>query len=175
MVSALASVLMVIAEKGFRDEEFSIPLKILRSAGHKVEVASTSANVAEGKLGMKVKPDMSIDAVDPDRYDAVVVVGGPGTPSYIWPNKKLQRVMVKVYEKGGVVAAICLAPAVLARADLLKGKKATIFRTAESVGELEVAGCSLQGDHVVVDGRIITADGPDAAKPFGDALVKLLK
>lgn len=175
MVSPLASVLMVIAEKGFRDEEFSIPCEILKSAGHNVEVASTSSIVAEGKLGMRVKPDKSIDAADPDNYNAIIVVGGPGTPSYIWPNRHLHQVIRKIYEKGGFVAAICLAPAVLARAGILKGRKATIYRTAESISEMEAGGCSLQDSHVVSDGRIITADGPDAAKAFGEALVKLLK
>lgn len=170
----MSRILSVIAEKGFRDEEFTIPLEILKSAGHRVEVASTSAKVAEGKLGMRVTPDLSIDAVDPDQYDAIVVTGGPGTPTYIWPNKCLHRALARVYEKGGVVAAICLAPAVLARAGLLKGKKATVFRTPDSIAEMEAAGSLLQNSHVVIDGRIVTADGPDAARSFGEALVKLL-
>lgn len=170
----MARILSVVAEKGFRDEEFSVPFEVLKSAGHKVEVASTSMGVAEGKLGMRVKPDLSIDHADPDRYDAIVVAGGPGTPTYIWPNRDLQKVLVRVHEKGGVVAAICLAPAVLARAGLLRGRKATIFRTPDSVREMEKAGSLLQSDNVVVDGRIVTANGPDASRPFAEAIARLL-
>lgn len=167
-------ILSVIAEKGFRDEEFAIPLEMFRSAGHRVEVASTSAAVAEGKLGMRVTPDLCIEEALPDLYDAIVVTGGPSTPTYIWPNRHLQAALTKVHGKGGIVAAICLAPAVLARAGLLKGKRVTTFRTPDSLEELRAAGSLLRDDHVVVDGRIVTADGPAAARPFAEAVLRLL-
>lgn len=170
----MSRILSVIAERGFRDEEFAVPLEIFRSAGHRVEVASTSRAVAEGKLGMRVTPDLCIEEADPDTYDAIVVAGGPSTPTYIWPNRHLQAALAKVHGKGGVVAAICLAPAVLARAGLLKGKKVTTFRTPESMEELRAAGGLLKDDPVVVDGMVVTADGPAAAKAFAEAILKLL-
>jgi protease I len=171
----MAKILIAIAEKGFRDEEFTEPYKILKNAGHAVTVASTSVGEAQGKLGLRVKPNVSIDRVDPSQYDAIVVVGGPGTPAYIWPNTALQKALRAVYDKGGIVAAICLAPVVLARAGLIKNKKCTVFPTTESLTEIKVAGGLLQDQPVVVDGRIVTGNGPDAATTFGEALLKLLK
>jgi protease I len=174
MVPHLAKVLMVISEKGFRDEEFSEPFRILKESDHIVTIASSSAGEAQGKLGMRVKPDVSLGSFDPSGYDAVVVVGGPGTPAYLWPNKALHTALATVYSKGGIVAAICLAPVAFARSGLIKGKKCTVFQTPESVHEMESAGCLLQKDHVIVDGKIITADGPAAATAFGEAILKLL-
>lgn len=170
----MARVLSIIAEKGFRDEEFAIPYEILKGAGHAVDVASTSPGEAVGKLGLRVKPDLPVGKADPGNYSAVLVSGGPTTPVYIWPNGSIHRVLLAVHGNGGVVAAICLAPAVLARVGLLKGKRATVFRTPDSLREMEAGGCALQADHVVVDGRIVTADGPDAAREFGRAVLRLL-
>jgi len=170
----LSRILSVIAEKGFRDEEFAVPYGILKDAGHRVDIASTSPGDAVGKLGMRVKPDLTVDRAEPDHYGAVLVSGGPTTPVYIWPNEHLHRILLRVYEKGGAVAAICLAPAVLARVGLLKGMKATIFRTPDSIKEMNAGGCTLLSDHVVVEGRIVTADGPDAARQFGEAVLKLI-
>jgi len=166
--------LMVIAEKMFRDEEFAEPYEILKAAGHRITVASSSPGVAEGKLGMKVKPDTTLDAVDPSAYDAIVIAGGPGAPKYLADSAPLHRALREVYGKGGVIAAICIAPITLTRAGLLKGRKATVFPDEGARDEMERGGCSLQGDHVVVDGRIVTADGPKAAKEFGEAVRKLL-
>ena len=171
----MARVLIVIAEKMFRDEEFAEPKAIIASAGHDVVVASSSSGEAKGKLGMVVKPDLSIDAVSADEFDAVVVAGGPGSQTYLWPNKRLHQAVRSIAEKGGVVAAICLAPVVLARAGVIRGRRCTVFPTAESLREMEDAGCMLVKDHVVVDGNIVTADGPSAAREFGEAVLKLLR
>jgi protease I len=170
----MTKVLMVISERGFRDEEFGEPFKILKAAGHSVTVAGSSPREASGMLGMRVKPDAEIDSVNPSDYDAVVVVGGSGTPTHLWPSKALQQALRTVYERNGVVAAICLAPVTLARAGLIKGRRCTVYRTPESISEMEKGGCMLQRDQVVVDGRIVTADGPTAAKTFGEAIIKLL-
>ncbi|MDD1666685.1 MAG: DJ-1/PfpI family protein, partial [Methanomicrobiales archaeon] len=68
-------------------------------------------------------------------------------------------------------AAICLSPVVLARAGVLSGKKATVFRTADSVAEMRKGGADLRGEPVVVDGRFVTANGPAVARRFGEAVV----
>ncbi|MDI9644426.1 MAG: DJ-1/PfpI family protein [Candidatus Verstraetearchaeota archaeon] len=170
----MAKVLIVVAEKGFRDEEFDIPYKAFKAAGHDVTVASTGPGFAEGKLGMRIKPDTTVDSVDPSGLDALVIAGGPGSPAYLWANKRLHELIRSVAGRGGVVAAICLAPVALARAGVLVGRNCTVYRTPESVREMEAAGGKLQKDHVVVDGRLVTGDGPEAAKPFAEAILKLL-
>jgi protease I len=78
------------------------------------------------------------------------------------------------HQSGKVVAAICLAPAVLARAGILKGKKATYYESPASFREMKIGGAVLTNAPVVKDGRIITANGPTASQAFADAIVKAL-
>jgi len=71
-----------------------------------------------------------------------------------------------------VVGAICIAPGILARAGILKGRKATVFPS--EIEALKRNGAFYTALPVVIDGRIVTASGPEAAEEFGKALVKTL-
>jgi len=70
------------------------------------------------------------------------------------------------------VGAICIAPGILARAGILKDKKATVFPS--EIETLKREGAHYSALPVVIDGKIVTADGPEAAEGFGKALVKTL-
>jgi protease I len=165
-------VLMIIAPRGFRDEEFQEPKIILEKEGFKVVVASTVAGTAEGMFGLNVTPDTTVDKVNPTEFDAVAVVGGSGSPTYLWNNVQVQKIVQALHQKGGLVSAICLSPVVLAKAGLLKGKKATVFRTADSITELKKGGALISDAPVVVDEKIITGKGPEAAREFGRKIVE---
>ena len=78
------------------------------------------------------------------------------------------------YQKGKVVAAICLATVVLARAGILKGKKATYYDSPVSFREMKAAGAVITNAPVVRDARVITANGPSASKAFADEIVHAL-
>jgi protease I len=83
--------------------------------------------------------------------------------------------MVKYFHGSAkVVAAICLAPVVLARAGILKGKKATYFNSPVSFREMRAGGAVLVDKAVVTDSRIVTANGPAAAAEFADAFIRTL-
>lgn len=164
-------VVLVIAEKVFRDEEYLIPKKILEEAGVEVITASTTTREAEGKLGARVKPDILLKEVNPDEIDALVFVGGGGAEQYFEDPEAHVRAK-KMVDSGKLLGAICIAPVILARAGLLKGKKATVW--VDGADELKKNGALYTGNPVEVDGRIITANGPQSAGAFGRELVKLL-
>jgi len=167
-------VLMIIAPMNFRDEEFREPKAILEKEGAKIVVASTEAGRAKGMFGMQVVPDTTVDKVDPAKFDAVVVVGGGGSRTYLWDNLHVQKIVQALHRKGGIVAAICISPAVFARAGLLRGRKATVFPSADAISELKKAGAVVSDAPVMVDGKIITGKGPEAAKEFGQKIVESL-
>lgn len=172
-MNALAGkrVLMVIASSKFRDEEYEQPRKSLESAGIKVTVASSSLATAEGMLGMKVKPDVLIGEAKESDYDGIVFVGGGGAREY-FDSTVAHRLARDFSGHGKLTSAICIAPATLANAGLLKGKKATSFPSSEAT--LKSQGAIVTGEPVAVDGMIVTAVGPEAAKLFGTKLVELL-
>ncbi len=158
---------MIIAPRDFRDEEFQEPKSILEREDVKVVVASTVAGPARGMFGMQVTPDTTVDEVSPADFDAVVIVGGSGSQIHLWNNSKVQKIVQVLHQSGGLVAAICISPVVLAKAGLLEDKKATVFRTATTINELKRGGAQISDAPVVVDGRIITGRGPEAAREFG--------
>jgi protease I len=169
------NILMVIAPQNFRDEEFLEPKKIFEDAGAKVVVASPSLSVATGMLGAKVTPNITISEVNINEYDAIVVVGGIGSKQYLWENEELRGLVKKASNQGKIVSAICLSPAILARAGLLEGKNATVFPSGDAIEELNKGGAVYISRDVVVSGNIVTANGPDAAREFGNKVVEKLK
>jgi protease I len=164
-------VLVVIASKNFRDEEYHVPRKMLEENGARVTVACSKLDPAKGMLGAVVKPDLLLKDAKAADYDAVVFVGGSGSPEY-WNDATAHALAKAFHEKGKPTTAICLAPVTLAKAGLLKGRKATVWSDAQK--ELKAAGASLQTQGCVSDGNLITADGPQSAEAFGSALVKAL-
>jgi len=168
----MKKVVMVIAHETFRDEELLEPQAILAKQGITVSVASTSLSPATGKLGAKVKPDILLKDVSPDAYDAVVFVGGGGATLY-FDDPVAHRLIQDAYAQGKIVAAICIAPVILAKAGILKGKRATCwFEEGDTLTRL---GVSFTGALVEKEGTILTANGPAAAKAFALALVEMLK
>jgi protease I len=164
-------VLMVIAKSKFRDEEYLEPRKTLESEGASITVASSSLDTAEGMLGLKVKPDILISDVKESDYDGIVFVGGGGAKEY-FDSPVAHKLAQSFYSHGKLTSAICIAPAILANAGLLKGKKATSFPSSE--GMLKAKGAVFTGNGVESDGKIVTGVGPEAAKKFGAKLVEIL-
>lgn len=167
-------VLMVIAPNQFRDEELIEPRKIFLAEGAEVHIAACQNGEAKGMLGASIKPDLLVSDAKADDYDALVVVGGMGSPTYLWGDDQLHELLQKLESSNKVVAAICLSGAVLANAGLLRGKRATVYATPDSVKALEAGGAQYVHEPVVRDGRVITADGPDAAKDFGLEIAKAI-
>ena len=167
-------ILMVIAPKKFRDEELNQPREIFIREGASVEIASTSLGEARGMFGAKAKIDLLIKDVDYNNYDAIVVVGGMGSPEYLWGDTTLQSIISEAKKSGKVVAAICLSGVVLARAGILRGIEATVYRTTESMNEYSKWEAKYNPNNVVKSGSIITADGPAAARNFGNTIVDAL-
>ncbi len=112
-------VLMIIAPENFRDEELLHTREEQERAGTKVTLASTKT-AAKGLLGARVTPDIKLDQVSLDDYDAVVFVGGPGASIY-FDDKRALSISSEALGKGKKICAICIAPTILANAGVLKG------------------------------------------------------
>jgi protease I len=122
-------------------------------------------------LGAKVTPDLLLADAKSSDYQGVVVVGGMGSPEYLWNDSKLHEIVREQSKENKVVASICLSGAVLANAGVLKGKKATVWPMDESLKALSDGGAQYQEQPVVQDGKLITANGPEAAQKFGETII----
>ncbi|MBW2994942.1 DJ-1/PfpI family protein [Candidatus Woesearchaeota archaeon] len=164
----MAKILMIVAPEGFRDEECFVPKKVFEENKAEVTIASKDVKEAKGKLGGKIKVDMDISDAEVNDYDAIVFIGGPGAAAY-FEDDIAQAIAKEAYDSGKVVAAICIAPSILANAGILKGKKATVYPSEEE--NLKDKGAEYTGESLTIDGKIITANGPDAAEDFAKEIV----
>ncbi|MBW2980723.1 DJ-1/PfpI family protein [Candidatus Woesearchaeota archaeon] len=163
--------LMIIAQNNFRDEELTEPKAVLEGAGIEVQVASITTNTAKGMLGMEVTPDLAVKDANVDDYDAIVVIGGAGSPE-LANHKEVLDLLVDAESKGKIIGSICMGPTVLAKAGILKGRKATVF--SSGADDVKAGGAVYINQDVVVDGKLVTAVGPAAAKAFGTKLVEVM-
>lgn len=174
MEKKAGKILMIIAPENFRDEELLHPREVFLSHGAEVTVASTKKGVANGKFGHKENVTVTLDDVAGQTFDAVVIVGGGGSPQYLWDNKRAHEIVRRHHEMGKVVSAICLSGAVLAKAGLLSGVEATVWKSDESMKVYKDCGVKFVDKPVVRSGKIITGNGPAAARDFGQAILSAL-
>jgi len=162
---------MLISENGFRDEELFVSQKALKESGIEVKIASTTLGEVRGASGGKAKPDILLRDINPQEYDAIILVGG-GASSQYWDDPLAHQLVREADRNQRIVAAICIAPVTLARAGILKNRQATVWDS--EAYQLENEGASYIAKPVVKDGNIITASGPQATREFSDAIVKAL-
>ena len=173
-------ILMIIPPEKFRDEEFFVPREYFEGHGLKVVVASTRKGECHGMFGKHAEAELSMKDVNVDDYAAIVFVGGGGTP-IVRSEEESTNIAREGVAAGKVMGALCWAPTILAKAGVLKGKKATVWhgddaeygKTTDEL--LKDFGAAVGSEGLVVDGRIVTADGPANAKGFAEAIVKLIK
>lgn len=170
---------MAVAAENFRDEEFTVPRGYFESKGIAVTVASTRKGMCRGVMGAQANATLSLAEVDVSNFDGVVFVGGPGTPA-VRRDLDAMRIAKQFASAGKVVSAICWAGTILAKAGVLRGKKATVWygddpEMGMSTGDyLKKMGANYTGEPVTVDGKFVTADGPRSAKRFAEEIVKVL-
>lgn len=165
------NVLLVVAYEMFRDEEYDEPRRALERAGNQVTVASSALGEATGRFGLTASVDVLVKDTNMADYDAVVYIGGPGAREY-FDDPAAHKLAVEAAAAGKVIGAICIGPHTPAAAGVLKGKTATCFPSEADT--LKRHGATYTGAEVEVDGNIVTASGPEAAKEFGEKLVEAL-
>ncbi|MFA6991906.1 MAG: DJ-1/PfpI family protein [Candidatus Gracilibacteria bacterium] len=162
----MAKVLMIIGPERFQEIEYNNPKKVLEKNGHTVITCSTQ-KMCMGHMGNTVTADVLIKEVNTDDYAAIIFVGGPGCHAY-FEDKTAHRIANEFFKKGKLTCAICSAPAILANAGILKGKKTTCFPAEIEI--LKDKEAISTGAPVEKDGNIITASGAPAATAFGETI-----
>jgi protease I len=168
---------IIVAFRDFRDEEYFVPKEILEKAGVEIKTASNQKGKAIGADGGEVEVNLLVSEVKPADFDAVVFIGGPGCLSSL-DNEDSYKVAKETISEGKVLAAICISPVILAKAGILEGKKATVWNSImdkSAIKILEENDTVYQDKAVVVDGKIITGNGPAAGKEFGKAIIDAIE
>jgi len=165
-------VVIIVAQSDFRDEELLEPKTILERNGIEVKIASTSLSSSKGMLGTEVMPDMLVGDINIRDFAAIIFIGGIGAIQY-WDDEIAHRLIQEAARSDRLVAAICIAPVTLARAGVLRGKRATVWPS--EADKLKSAQADYTGRPVERDGNIITASGPTAAREFANAILEAIR
>lgn len=166
-------ILMILASKDFRDEEYSFPREVFEREKMTVITASTE-KVSVGRFGLRVSIDKQLHEIFAKDFDVVFWVGGGGCFAF-QENKEAKRIAREFLEQEKFIAAICAAPRLLLAWGVLKGKKMTGWNGDGALESLAAKGGAVYtGNDVVRDGKFLTADGPDSARKAGEMLLEML-
>lgn len=163
---------------GYEPLEALGPMDVLHRANIDAKFVSLSDDlVPESTQGYGIQAHLTWDEfiaeVDTDSNEGCMIFPGglPGADN-LGACKELMDIMINHYSRGGLVCAICAAPArVLGRnlGNMLNGKKMTVYAGFEK--ELTPYGAVCTGADVQIDGNLITAKGPGLAIDFGLAIL----
>lgn len=163
------NVLLPLAS-GFEELEAVSIIDILRRAHIGVRVSSIEEREVMGANGIKIVCDsMFPDEVIED-YDALVLPGGTEGAKRLFAYTPVATALMTFARENRIIASICASPAlVFAELGLLDKKRATCYPAFKAHLKHYV------DEAVVVDGNVITSQGPGTAAPFGFKLIEILK
>jgi len=149
-------VLFIIPQYNFVDSEYTIPKVAISRAGYTVEVASTSTReIAVGADIMKVRPNLTIEQIDTDKYKAVIYVGGYLSKKF-YENKVLIDKTKEFAAKGKLIGSMDNIPYFMAQWGLLKDVKVTV--NSSLVKGIKSMGINYVNKNIVLDKNFITVD-----------------
>ena len=166
-----------MAADGFEESELFGPLGILSGRGAEVRLASPSLSPIQATVlddpGRVIRPDLTIAEAKAEDFDALLLPGGVRNPDTLRANAGAIALIRAFAEAGKPIAAICHGPWLLAEADLLRGRRATCWRSIRT--DLANAGATVVDEPAVTDGNIVTSREPDDVAAFTDALIALIE
>lgn len=170
----MKKVALIIAHQGYQQVEYGIPKEILTNAGVKVVTVSDEPGIATAKDSSTTEVDLTIDQVNPEDFDGIFLIGGPGALDCL-DNETIHKLLNKLNDSDKVFGAICISPRILAKAGVLDDKNATGWNGDGKINEIfEAHNVNYLPVHVVVDQKTITASGPEAAEEFAQAILRLI-
>ena len=159
----------VFLANGFEEIEALATVDVLRRAGIETTTVSISASLqVTGAHGVEVKADNLFADNNYSTQDWLIMPGGMPGASNLAACAPLTTLLKEHHAQGGHLAAICASPAVvLFPLGILEGKEATCYPGFE--GNMNC--CKVGANSVIVDGNVITANGPGNTIAFALAIV----
>jgi protease I len=174
---------------GFQEEECLVPRFALQLLGARVDIVSLSRTPVEiysyfEKVGT-YDVDYSIDEVDPQDFDGVLIPGGAKSPLILSQDERVTAFVRAIAEAGKLIACICRGTLLAANAGIVRNRRITGFTgdselSAEQSRELAVepavvsCGGIWEDRQVVVDRNLISSRHPRDIRFFTAAICNYL-
>ena len=177
MPSIPNSRILIVATDGFEEWELFGPREILQERGAEVVLASLKRDPIQATVhddpGKTIRPDLAIEEVNPDDFDALILPGGLRNPDQLRLHANVIELIRAFDRQGKPIGAICHGPWLLVEADLLRGRTATSWPSIRT--DLRNAGADVVDQPAVTDGNIVTSRNPDDVEAFAGALIELIE
>jgi 4-methyl-5(b-hydroxyethyl)-thiazole monophosphate biosynthesis len=155
---------------GVEEMEAVIIVDVLRRAEWTVVTAAIEEGLITASRGVRLAPDKPWADLAPDSFDVLVLPGGAGGVDRLMRHQPLIDCICRFDRAGKWIGAICAAPLVLQAAGILAGKQATCHPGVAA----KLTATPRRNDRVVVDGPLVTSQGPGTTFEFALTLVRLL-
>lgn len=169
--------ILILATDGFENSELFDPRRTLIEAGATVTLAAPEAKPIQGvkhdRPGDRITPDLVLDEVDPNAYDALLLPGGVANPDRLRLERKAIELIRDFAHAEKPVAAICHGPWLLVEADVVRDRTVTGWPSVRT--DLANAGARVVDEEVAIDGFLITSRNPDDIPAFTEALVDAIE
>lgn len=167
----------VLATDGVEQIQLAWPWEALLDAGANVELVSPNGDGVQGfnhrERGFVFPVDKPLREASVRDYDALVLPGGVWCPETLGSDVGALRFLRAFHDLAKPVAAICQAPSVLARADVVRRRRLTSWPRLRPA--IRRAGGIWMDQEVVIDGGLITCRTADDLDAFCDALIGTLR
>ncbi|HEX5957201.1 MAG TPA: type 1 glutamine amidotransferase domain-containing protein [Hyphomicrobiaceae bacterium] len=164
----------ILATHGFEQSELEVPRDRLKEHGATVHVVSPESGEIRGwdkkDWGRPVPVDVSLGQARADDYDAIVLPGGQINPDLLRINDKALSFIRAFYDQDKVVAAVCHAPWLLIETGIIKGRRATSYKSIKT--DMINAGARWEDAAVVTDQGIVTSRNPGDLEAFSGKIME---
>lgn len=165
----------IIAATDFEQAELEKPKEALEHAGATTKIISTQSGKITGVKHDEKQDDFNVDftldQVNPDDFDAVLLPGGALNADFLRVQPKAQEFVRKFNEAGKPMAIICHAPWLLVSAGLVKGRKLTSYHTIQD--DIRNAGGAWEDKEVIRDRNWVTSRKPDDIPAFNREMINM--
>lgn len=154
--------LVVFVAEGFEEIEALTVVDVLRRAEVECDICSLKGEYISGAHDIVIKADINIDEIDGRQYDGLILPGGMPGAENLRTNLKVIEIVKDFCNSGKLTSAICAAPIVLEKAEVVNGRKITSYPSFKN----KLGNCIYSEEPVVLDGNILTSRGPATALDF---------
>ena len=150
---------------GVEEMEAVIVIDSCRRVPWTVMSVGIEPGIVTASRGVRLMPDAVWAEIDPSAFDILIIPGGKAGTEVLSGNKRVLEAVRLFMRLGKWVVAICAGPLVLQAAGVLAGRRVTCHPAVALTQTRRLE------DRVVVDGRLITSQGPGSAFEFVLAVI----